>query len=205
MARGTFTDRQGARSDDGRWAELVRIATEVFAERGYTQTGLQEIAERFGVLKGSLYHYFRNKDDLLWEIVRSVYMDGVSRMSEVVAGEKDPLTRLRAIVRFHVLYVIENLTAITVFLHDLEHLSPERRRELPVDDYAAITTQAIADAQRSGVIRDDIDPALAALTILGAGNWVYRWYDASGSHSPTEIADQMSATLVDGLLSNGSD
>ena len=54
------------RADDGRWQELLEISARIFAQKGYRSTTLQDIADEFGVLKGSLYHYIRSKDDILY-------------------------------------------------------------------------------------------------------------------------------------------
>src|SRR4051812_43942957 len=202
MANRTRPQRDGpGRHDEtGRWPELLQIAATTFAERGYQSTSLQDIADRFGVLKGSLYHYIRSKDDLLYEVVRTVFAGGLANLHRLAGADDDHATKLRAVVRGHVLYLIENLVGTTVFLHEFAHLSEERRRSMPVDEYAEVLTGLIRDAQRAGAVRADVDPDLSALALLGATNWVYRWYRPDGGRSPAEIADQYAHVLVDGML-----
>ena len=186
---------------DGRWEELLHISAQTFAERGYSATRLQDIADRFGVLKGSLYHYIRSKDDLLFEVIRSVYLGGLDNVRAIAdADHPDARTKLLAIVRGHVRYVIDNLTEITVFLRDLEHLSQERRDTLPLHDYTAITTTAIAAAQSAGYVQAHLDPHLAAMTVLGAGNWVYRWFRHDGPRTSDVVVEQCADILIGGLM-----
>lgn len=188
------------RQEDGRWNELLHISATLFAERGYRSTTLQDIADRFGVLKGSLYHYIRSKDDLLYEVVHSVATGGLANLRELAATDADPATRLRLVVRGHVLYLIDNLIPTTVLLHEIEQLSEQRRTEIPVREYADVLTELISEAQRAGLVKAGTDPHLATLAVLGAVNWVYRWYRPDGDEPPAKIADQYADLLVDGLL-----
>jgi AcrR family transcriptional regulator len=77
--RGTLNER--------RWGEVLQIASEVFGERGYPAASLQEIAERLGITKGSLYYYARTKEDLLFEILKRAHDYALTLIRE------DPLTQ----------------------------------------------------------------------------------------------------------------
>lgn len=189
------------RADDGRWRELLGISARIFARKGYKSTTLQDIADEFGVLKGSLYHYIRSKDDLLYEVVRSVLGAGLDNLRRLAEADLDPVERLRAVVRGHVLHLIDHLVETTVLLHEFDQLSDERRAAMPVREYQAIIARLIADAKADARVKPDLDPHLAALAVLGAVNWVYRWYRPDGTRTPEQIADQYADLLVDGMLS----
>jgi AcrR family transcriptional regulator len=191
------------RADEGRWQELLEIAARIFARKGYRSTTLQDIADEFGVLKGSLYHYIRSKDDLLFEVVRSVFSTGLDNLRRLAGSEHDPVERLRAVIRGHVLYLIDNLVETTVLLHEFDQLSDERRAEIPIREYQTIIAGLIADAKADGLVKPDVDPQLAALAVLGAANWVYRWFRPGGGRMPEEIANQYADLLVDGMLVHG--
>ena len=140
------------------------------------------------------------QDDLLFEIVHSVADLGMRNLRELAAVKADPAARLRSVVRGHVLYLIDHLTETTVLLHEIDQLSPERRGQIPTQEYASVLTGLIEDGQRAGVVKPDIDAHLATLAVLGAVNWVYRWYRSDGNRTPAEIADQYAETLVGCLL-----
>ncbi|WP_063739828.1 TetR/AcrR family transcriptional regulator [Pseudonocardia halophobica] len=188
------------RSDDGRWQELLDIAARIFARKGYRSTTLQDIADEFGVLKGSLYHYIRSKDELLFEVVRSVYGAGLANLRALAAADLDPVDRLRAVIRGHVLYLTDNLVGTTVLLHEFDQLSDEHRARLPIREYQAVVADLVADAQADPRVKPDLDPRLTALAVLGAANWVYRWYRPDGKRSPDEIGAAYADLLVDGML-----
>ncbi|MDQ4116287.1 MAG: TetR/AcrR family transcriptional regulator [Actinomycetota bacterium] len=188
------------RTDDGRWRELLEIAAAIFARKGYQSTTLQDIADEFGVLKGSLYHYIRSKDELLFEVIRSVYGAGLDNLRRLAEADDDPVERLRAVVRGHVLHLIDNLVETTVLLHEFEQLPPEHREAMPIRDYQSVVAGLIADATADPRVKPDLDPQLAALAVLGAANWVYRWYRPGGGRTPEEIADGYADLLIDGML-----
>lgn len=188
------------RSDDGRWRELLDVAAGIFARKGYKSTTLQDIADEFGVLKGSLYHYIRSKDELLFEVIRSVYGAGLENLRGLAEADHDPVERLRAVVRGHVLYLIDNLVETTVLLHEFDQLLPEHREAMPIRDYQAVVARLISDAMADRRVKSDLDPQLVALAVLGAANWVYRWYRPGGSRTPQQIADSYADLLVDGML-----
>lgn len=186
-------------AEDSRWPELLKIAATTFAERGYRSTSLQDIADRFGVFKGSLYHYIRSKEDLLYEIMRGVLSDSVDDLRRHAGGEGDALERLRSVLRGHVRHLIDNLAETTVVLHEFGQLSEQRRRSLPVDEFHRTFTALIAQGQREGTVSPDLVPELAALALLGSVNHIYRWYRPGGGRSPDEIADQFATLLLRGL------
>ncbi|MCE0764719.1 TetR/AcrR family transcriptional regulator [Pseudonocardia kujensis] len=188
------------RADDGRWQELLDIAARIFARKGYRSTTLQDIADEFGVLKGSLYHYIRSKDELLFEVVRTVYGGGLAHLRELAGADLDPVERLRAVIRGHVRYLIDNLVGTTVLLHEFDQLSAEHRARLPVRDYQEVVAGLVVDARADPRVKPDLDPQLTALAVLGAANWVHRWYRPDGRRSPEEIGAAYADLLVDGML-----
>jgi len=79
-------------------AEIVRHAAELFGGFGYTKTNIGEIAERVGMSPGNLYRYYRNKQAIGEEVVRSYLVQSEAVMEAAIASETDPEARLRAMV-----------------------------------------------------------------------------------------------------------
>ncbi|MFC5748474.1 TetR/AcrR family transcriptional regulator [Actinomadura rugatobispora] len=188
------------RADDGRWQELLEISARIFARKGYRSTTLQDIADEFGVLKGSLYHYIRSKDDLLFEVIKSVFGDGLQNLRTLAEADLDPVERLREAVRGHVLHLVDNLDETTVLLHEFDQLSDARQTKLAIREYQTIFAHLIAEAKSDPRVKPDIDPELTALAVLGTANWIYRWFRPDGRHTAVEIADFYAEFLVDGML-----
>ncbi|GAA3976819.1 TetR/AcrR family transcriptional regulator [Thermobifida alba] len=187
-----------------RWAELIETATQVFYERGYEAASLQEIANRIGMLKGSLYYYIQSKEDLLFEVVNEVHQKGLAVVTALAQGPSpSPLERLHRVIRGHVEHTCHNLVPTAVFLHELSALPEDRRRQVLGDkhSYQGVFRSLIEEAKAAGEVREDVDPKLAALSILGSANWVYRWYRPDGEFSAQQIASHLAETAIRGIAS----
>src|SRR3954466_9452380 len=102
-----------------RWAELIEVATQVFYEKGYDAASLQDIADRLGILKGSLYYYIQSKEDLLFDVISAVHKEGLAVVRACADTAGDPLQRLRTVIVGHVEHTCANLVQTAVFLHEL--------------------------------------------------------------------------------------
>ena len=175
-----------------REAELLRVATRLFRERGFHATSMQDLAEALAMNRGSLYHYIDSKDDLLWTIV----IDALDRLRDAVAPAlaadrpgATPATRLRSAIAAHLAFAAENGDEMSLVQIELRALSPERRRALIAkrDAYEALWRGAIEDAIADGTLRMT-DVRLAGIAILSACNWFTQWYRPDGPLSVERIA-----------------
>jgi TetR/AcrR family transcriptional regulator, cholesterol catabolism regulator len=184
-----------------RWAELIEVATQVFYEKGYDGASLQDIAERLGMLKGSLYYYIQSKEDLLFDVISTVHKEGLA----VIRGRADvpggPLERLENVIVGHVEHTCRNLVPTAVFLHELSALPPERRQEVLGSEHAyqGVFRDLIELAQKDGLVRAELDPRLATLSVLGSANWVYRWFRPGGEFSAEQIGAQLADMSIRGI------
>jgi AcrR family transcriptional regulator len=202
--RSTAVARDVSRKPgDERWQELLDASAQQFAANGYAATSLQMIADEMGLLKGSLYYYINSKEDLLYEVIKAVYVSGVENFRALTAGEGDAATRLRAALEGHVVYLIDHLVATTVYLHEFERLSKDRRDELGGQTYLSLLRQLIVDGREDGSLRPDLDPHLTAMVALGSTNWLYRWYHP-GTMTPREIGREFADILVRGMTPSGT-
>lgn len=200
---GRSARRSGAerKPREERWAELFEVATQVFYEKGYEGASLQDIADRLGMLKGSLYYYIQSKEDLLFDVISSVHRKGLAVVQSRAAMPGQPLERLEGVIVAHVEHICRNLVPTAVFLHELDSLPPERREEVLGADhsYQSVFRGLIEHAQREGLVRADIEPRLAALSILGSTNWVYRWYRSGEAFTPELIGAQLAEMAIRGI------
>ena len=184
-----------------RWSELIEVATDVFYAKGYDAASLQDIADRLGMLKGSLYYYIQSKEDLLYDVIRTVHSEGLANIESLASAEGDALERLRHVIIGHIDHECRNLTKTAVFLHEMQALSPERQAEIIGDEHAyrRVFVDLIETGQREGLIRAEMDPKLAALSVLGSINWVYRWFTPGGEFSSHQIGEQFADQALRGL------
>jgi AcrR family transcriptional regulator len=193
--------RNGSRRDD-----ILEAAAEVFVERGFDAATTREIGERAGVLSGSLYHHFATKEEMLFTLVRDVYTGILASLEQLRDAPGTGADRLRLLVEIHVRHLIANLARTTLSLHEFRSLTEEHRAVIADAEarYAGIVTELIEGGRRDGSLRTDTDPKLARMVVLGAANWVYRWYRPDGEHATDEIAAAIASLTVDGLAADRS-
>jgi AcrR family transcriptional regulator len=184
-----------------RQQEILEAAAQVFHEKGYESTSIQDIADAVGILKGSLYYYIASKEDLLFEILQSVHEEALANLERTTATPGDALQRIRAFVTIHVTFNAEHLVKMAVFFQDFRSLSPERRALIVEerDVYDAFLRNLIREGQADGSICADIDPKVTAIAILGMMNWIYHWYRPGGGRSAANLADAYADFVVAGL------
>ena len=193
-----MTETRGKPS--ARRADLVRIAAELFAERGYRATTVRHIGDAAGVLSGSLYHHFDSKETILDELLSS-YLDELLTTYREIAGA-DPVTALRGLVTEAFRSLGEHRAAITVLQNERNYL-----RSLPRfgylskadDEVRQIWTTVLRDGIGAGAFRTDLDPDVT-YRFLRDSVWVaVRWFSQDGRLTPDELAEQYLKMILDGI------
>jgi TetR/AcrR family transcriptional regulator, cholesterol catabolism regulator len=193
---------KGARKPrDERWAQILNVAAQVFFEKGYDATSLQDIANRTGILKGSLYYYIETKEDLLGNLLREAQEKGLRSIRPIAGGPGDPIQRLAGMIRCHVDYVCTDRARTAVFLHERQRLSAQRRKDVLGDEHAYpnLFQQVIVEGQKAGLIQPRLDPHLTALCLIGSLNSLYEWFQPTGKHSAAEIGEHYVAVGLAGM------
>ena len=188
----------GRKPREERWTELLTVAARIFAQRGYDATSLQDIAQELGILKGSLYYYINTKGDLLCHLLRSAHEQGLRNIQPIAEGPGNAIERLAGMIRRHAQYVCTDRDRTAVFLHERKRLTPEQRAEYLGDEHAYrhCFQTVLAEGQKEGLIRTEIDAKLQALCLLSSLNSIYQWYKPSAEFSAEAIGD----TFVMGWL-----
>jgi AcrR family transcriptional regulator len=180
-------------------ASLLAVAVQVFNERGYDGTSMEDLAKRLGISKSAIYHHVESKETLL-----SMALERATEGLFVVAGqvcglEAPAITRLEALVHDSVIVLVEELPYVTLLLRVRGNTAVERRalaRRRQLDRLAAELVEA---AIAEGDIRADIDPHLAARLLFGLINSLVEWYRPRLGGSPAQLADSLTAIAFDGL------
>jgi len=181
--------------------QILRSAADLFRERGYRATTLDDIAARLGMSKASLYTSFRAKDEMLAAISRETIEGFTRELGLVLASALRPEEKLRRIVREHVRFVIANRSFLTVFFSEEANLPPRFVRALArqKDRYDKGVESVIADGIRRGAFRD-VPPRLVVFGLLGMLNWLYKWYNPRGRWGAEEISSAFLAVVEGGLV-----
>jgi AcrR family transcriptional regulator len=186
-------------------AEILEGAAQLFSERGYAATSLQEIADEIGISRSSLYHYFSNKEEMLIRLVGDLVTSSEVALKQMRAADAaDSTAQLRLAVdallgpiaeapnRFRLLLTVEAELPTAI-----ARRWRETRRKI-----VAEVTEIIREGVRSGQFRP-IDEQIATFTVLGMCNWVAWWPDRQ--REDLELVQQGIADIaVSGLVGSGS-
>jgi AcrR family transcriptional regulator len=190
------------RSKINRQAEVTRAASEIFAQKGYRAASIQDVADKVGVLKGSLYYYIESKEDLLWRIIEDVHEESKEILQASLALEASPIDRIQTFIGRHVEWYLNNVQEVSVFFRDWQHLTGERLQIVKARrrGYEHVVRDLIAAARESGDVSPELDLRYAARYVLAAVNVVPDWYRSSdGDDNPSDIAAAYAEMTV-GLL-----
>jgi TetR/AcrR family transcriptional regulator, cholesterol catabolism regulator len=194
--------KSNGRGEAVRQAELLAIAADLFADRGYVATTVRDIADAAGILSGSLYHHFDSKESMIDEIL-STFIDQTLASYEAVTAEgKGPKETFEGLVRTSLESMIESRSAILIYQNEARYLAPEPRFSYLSGahrKFEKIWTDVLKKGVKSGEFRDSIDPKLVYRLVRDTVWTAPRWYRPGGSLKPERIIDQYLAVLVDGV------
>ena len=181
--------------------QILRTAADLFRERGFRATTLDDIVTPLGMSKASLYTYFRAKEEILAAISRETIERFTRELALVRGSDLSPDEKLRRIVRGHVRFVIANRSFLTVFFSEETNLPPRFARALAAqkDRYDKGVESIVVEGARRGVFRD-VPPRLVVFGLLGMLNWLYKWYDPRGRWGAEEISAGFLSLVEGGLL-----
>ncbi len=182
----------GAEARDRR-EQIMLAAAQLFVEHGYAGTSVRQIADRAGMLPGSVYHHFSAKEDLFIAIQRESFRRLARDIESALKESKDPWERLELACAEHIHDVaagnpIAQVTATGLFAIHEQRL--QRRLKADREAYDELFRRLVADLE----LPAGVDRSLFRLTLLGALNWTHVWY-RPGKLSPRQIAGEIIGLL----------
>jgi TetR/AcrR family transcriptional regulator len=178
---------------------ILVAGARVFNRRGYHGATLHEIAHTLGVTKPALYYYVKTKEELAYQCHCLSLDIGLEGIKQAVTRATSPDEQLRMALSYYIEGMADQLRANVVLLEE-GTLSLRYRREIITrrDEYEGKLRAIISSGGATGVFVP-CDVKLVGFAILGAMNWVPKWFSAMGPHSGKHIADVLSTFLVRGL------
>ncbi|MGI8770738.1 MAG: TetR/AcrR family transcriptional regulator [Acidobacteriaceae bacterium] len=192
-----FTIR--SRDRDTKRDTVLRTAARLFLETSYSRTSLDDVAACLNITKPALYHYFRNKEELLLECYRMGTDLIEAGLEEIDSRAGNGLEKVRSFIRSYAVLMTVDYGRCVAHLDDGE-LSPKTRAEVRgrkrrIDHrLRSFVEEGIEDASIG-----PCNPKLVAFAISGALNWIGNWYAPEGQLKPQAIANDFAAILTQGL------
>ena len=181
---------------------LLRAAIDTFAARGFFNAQVADVARAAGVAAGTVYLYFRGKDDLLVSIFERTMKEAIADGRKSVDSLTDPVERLREIARLHLGRLGRDRALAVVFQVELRQSTKfmERFSSTQLREYLGIIRNVIADGQERRVFRPGISPTLAAKLLFGAlDEMATNWILSRRRYSLVAEADAIVDLFVGGL------
>ena len=204
------TERGRVRPPRGRPARytkdgLLELVVQVFNDRGYEATSMEDLAKASGFTKSTFYHHVSGKEELLRLAVDRALGALTAALDDVVAQGDRPVEQLEAAIRRTTEVLLAELPYVTLLLRVRGNTTVERDalvRRRAIDGRLAALVQAAVDADQ---IRDDIDPRLVSRLLFGMVNSISEWYrPGSRTTSQQAIVDGVVHLAMDGLITRRS-
>lgn len=193
------------RGEAVRQAELLAIAADLFADRGYVATTVRDIADEAGILSGSLYHHFDSKESMIDEILSTFIDQTLASYESVIAEGKGPKETFEGLVRTSLESMVDSRAAILIYQNEARFLAAQPRFSYLTAahrKFEKIWTDVLKKGVKSGEFRDSIDPKLVYRLVRDTVWTAPRWYRPGGSLKPERIIEQYMAVLVDGVAAH---
>ena len=181
--------------------QLIERAATLFAERGFSRTSLQDVADAMGLSRPAVYHYVASKEAILEALVTEASVsnaESLLALREQVGLSSEE--RLREAIRGMALRSAHRPIQFRLLITSVAYLPPdvaathERAKREVLDHLTAI----VADAVRSGTFRQ-MDERLVAFGLIGMVLWIPLWYQPGGRSSPEQVAEEFVRLALDGL------
>jgi TetR/AcrR family fatty acid metabolism transcriptional regulator len=189
--------------DRGKHDQIIEAAVKIFAKKGFYNAKVSEIAREASVADGTIYLYFKNKDDILISLFEEKMHFWIEQVEEVVSKVDDPLEKIRAFVAQHLYMIKEHKHLAEVMQIELRQSSKFMRRYVPIKflEYLDLIGKIIEKGKEEGVIRQDVIPAIAKRALFGAlDEMLLYWVLAKKpKYSMEESIEQISHLFIDGL------
>ncbi|PSK18694.1 TetR family transcriptional regulator [Brevibacillus sp. NRRL NRS-603] len=185
---------------------IIETSMRLFEANGYHKVTVDQIVKESGTSKGGFYHNFKSKDELLY-IIHDQFITYVLEKAEEAYEKWDtPTERLQAIVKSFVMMIDLYRSQVTIFYQESLFLAPEYYTDIETkrDRYKKIMFTVISDGIESGEFRPELPVPIVSMAIFGMVNWIYKWYQKSGTYSIEQIAEIYADMVLHSVLKSES-
>ena len=185
--------------------EILDASAQIFSQKGYHGTSMQDIADAVNLQKASLYHHVSSKQEILFELLNRGLHLLTEEVQRVIAESTSSDERLRMAIQAYVTALTENQDVTSVLLLEYRSLEPKylKRHIIERDRFELIWRGLIDMGVQERIFSCD-DPSMAARALLGAMNWTVTWFRYDGPLAAGDIANQITDLYLLGLTTRES-
>ena len=191
--------------DEDKHQKILRAAVKVFSEKGFFNSRVSEIAKEANVADGTIYLYFKNKDDLLISLFEEEFGKIVENTRAELEREKDALQKIRRFAITHLSIVSRQQQLAEVLGVEVRQSSKFMKEYINKTfiEYLNLIRSVVVEGQEKGLIRKDLTPGIMKRALFGALDEMARYWVLSTKkkHSIDEAALQISDVFIRGMMS----
>ncbi|MBN2467837.1 MAG: TetR/AcrR family transcriptional regulator [Deltaproteobacteria bacterium] len=197
-------DRKKVPRSPDKHTRIINAALKVFAEKGFYNTRISEIAKEANVADGTIYLYFKNKDDILISLFEEKIGNVCKAMQEELNKTEDPVARMRIFAHNHLNMILRNRNLAEVIQVELRQSTKFMRQYVNTifKEYLNLVKTIVRDGQNMGIFRQDVPPGIIKRSFFGALDEMARYwiFSTSKKYPPEDSAKHISDIFIQGLL-----
>jgi AcrR family transcriptional regulator len=184
--------------------DIVSAAAKIFRTKGYHAATVRDIADEVGILKGSLYHHFASKEELLYLVVKEPIAQMYRTITEIAAADATAAEKLRRAISAHLEAFDRHYPHLFVYLRERESVKRRFREMIGFSpkEYERCWQQILREGIENGEFRPDLDIQVTSYGMLGMLNWSYKWYDPQGRLGVREVAEEFTTLALAGVAAD---
>lgn len=181
--------------------QILDAAVSVFAKKGYFTARVRDVASAAGVADGTIYLYFKSKEDIIVSLFADVLERHLARAKEEIAGVRTPREKLLAIARHQLTALSERKDVAILFQTELRQSTlMSRLSSKELRGYFDLLSRVIEEGQRSGVFRPEIPRSLVVQSFFGAlDELVTSWILSPTHYNLVDLAEPVTELFLGGL------
>lgn len=198
----TIMDVPPEKFPTGKSETILRAAAKVFARSGYFNAKVADVAKEAGVADGTVYLYFKNKDDLLTSIFEWAMGEFIEQARAAMKGLADPYEKLRRFATLHYALLERERDIAIVFQIELRQSTKfmEQFSTTHLATYLQMLRGIIEEGQKSGLFRSHLNPTIAAKLLFGAlDEMATNWVLSHRKHSLTALVEPVLDIYLNGV------
>ena len=192
--------------DSDKHQQIIEAAVRVFARNGYYNSRVSDIAREAGVASGTIYLYFKTKDEILVTLFREKMAAWVAYVREAITGEPDPVAKIRRLVALHFSVLEKDPALAEVVQVELRqgHKFFRGASAHEISAYFELISGVLEEGQAAGVFRDDVPVKVATKVLFGAmDQMATSWVLGKRKHRLTEAAEPVATVFLRGVTVDG--
>ncbi|HET7108543.1 MAG TPA: TetR/AcrR family transcriptional regulator [Candidatus Acidoferrum sp.] len=192
------------RDSEAKLQHILRIAAQVFAQRGFEGASMRDISRAAGVSLAGLYYYFENKQHLLYLIQSTTFTVVLENLRSRLQGVHEPAERLRLLVLNHIEYFLSHPNEMKVLSHEEEALGdPYSEKVQAIKRRYYALAREIFDSIAAEGLAPGVHSRVAVLSLFGMMNWTYKWHKPGVDPDASELTAAIVGLFLHGIQAAG--